>query len=109
MGTQEFRALFIDEDAENQAGDAAGSAVVEMSADPEHPVEPPPPTEVVQTIARRRWTRGLIIAVGLLLLLMLLGFAAALVGNMFFGPDPAGDSGVSALPAVIAAYPGSSE
>lgn len=99
MGTQEFRALFVDEDA------VTGTAVAEQDDDPEHPVEPPPPTDVVQTIARRRWTRGIILVVGLLLLLMLLGFAAAVVGNMFLGPGSTEDTGVSALPAAIAAVP----
>ncbi|MFV0373263.1 anti-sigma factor [Microbacterium sp.] len=50
------------------------------------PVEPPPNTDALQTIQRRTWTRNLAIAVGAALLLVVLGWAAGSIANMFATP-----------------------
>ena len=70
----------------------AGNA--EENAEPAHddaqaPVsEQPPSTDVIQTIQRRNWTRGVIAVVGAILVLVGLGWGAGAIANSF-APPPA--------------------
>ncbi len=52
------------------------------------PAEPPPSTEVIQTAQRRNWTRGLVVLAASVVVLVALGFAAAMLGNELAPKDP---------------------
>lgn len=75
------------------------------------PADPPTPptTSAIQTVARRNWTRGMLILAGSLLVLVALGFGAARIGETVHKPPAvaaleqieAADDAESATDAVV--------
>lgn len=70
--------------AQSPDPDAGDSAVLDLDDAPV-PVEPTP-TDVVQTVARRTWMRGVFALAASIVLLVTLGFGAALVGQQLTRP-----------------------
>jgi anti-sigma-K factor RskA len=50
------------------------------------PVEPPPPTAVIQAVSRRNWTRGIVALAASMVLLVALGLGAALLNDYINRP-----------------------
>ena len=63
-------------------------AVTAEEAAQADPVEPPASTDMLQTVQRRTWTRGVFALAASIALLVALGFGAALVGELLT-PKPA--------------------
>lgn len=51
------------------------------------PADQPPSTEVVQTIQRRNWTRGVVAVVGVIVVLVGIGWGAGAIANSFAPPE----------------------
>jgi anti-sigma-K factor RskA len=60
--------------------------IAEPAAVAAAPIEPPPSTEVIQTVARRTWTRGLLALAASLILLVALGSTAVIIGDRLRAP-----------------------
>ncbi len=68
---------FLEATATDDIPDSSVGELVEASPEPSEPT----PTEVVQTVARRRWMRGMFALAASLVMLVSLGFGAALIGQ----------------------------
>ena len=66
-------------DAAVAAAAEPGVAWVEPRTREREPVEPPPPTEIVQAVSRRNWTQAIVILAASMVLLVALGLGAALL------------------------------
>lgn len=54
---------------------------------PQHPVEPPASTEMMQTIQRHQWTRNIAIGVAAAVLLIAVGWISGAIVNQFRTPE----------------------
>lgn len=68
------------------APDPAAPAPAVPASPAATPVEPPPATEAIQTVARRNWTRGLLALAASFILLVALGTTAVVIGDRLRAP-----------------------
>lgn len=71
------------------AAQTAPPAPQPVSSEAEPHVAPAPSTDVIQTVQRRQWTRGLLALAVALIVLVALGFGAARLGELLFDPPSA--------------------